>query len=247
MAPEVVKSEEYNQQCDMWSLGVIMYVMLAGVFPFRGESKEETIKLINNCNIEFKGTFDIRLLEPSWRRISEEGKRFIRRLLQYKPEKRPSAKEGLRDPWFQKFLEPNKESSEELFNGLKNLASFRTQMTFQKAVLTYIASQELTQNEEKELKGLFNSLDKDQNGIITKDELVEGFIKVGEKKSNAKVKAKEVMHRIDINQNGAIDYNEFLMANLVTREALTLPRLNKAFEFFDVVIQNIKCRMVMVT
>lgn len=112
-------------------------------------------------------------------------------------------------------------------------------MTFQKAVLAYIASQELSQSEEKQLKDAFNLLDRDQNGIITKDELVEGYMKMGRAETVAKVEAEWVMRKIDVNQNGAIDYNEFLMANLATHEILSTTRLKKAFEFFDVVhLQN---------
>lgn len=245
MAPEVVRSEEYYQQCDMWSVGVILYVMLAGCFPFCGKTKEETFKLINEGVPKFTGSFGSNEVEPSWRRISAEAKDLVKRFLQLQPEKRPSATEALKDIWIQKFAEPQEGSNEELFSGLKNLESFRTQKTFQKAVLAYIASQELSQTEEKKLKEAFNSLDKDNNGIITKDELIEGYMKMGKSEKAAIKEADWVMRRIDINQNGAIDYNEFLMANLAARDTLSKSRLKKAFEFFDLVYLWMYNRMEM--
>lgn len=56
MAPEVIKSKEYNQQCDIWSVGVIMYVMLAGSFPFNGKSREDILREISKGTLDFKGT-----------------------------------------------------------------------------------------------------------------------------------------------------------------------------------------------
>ena len=57
MAPEVINSKEYNQQCDLWSIGVILYVMLTGVFPFIGSTKEEIFSKITESKLEFKGTY----------------------------------------------------------------------------------------------------------------------------------------------------------------------------------------------
>ena len=57
MAPEVINSEEYNQQCDIWSIGVILYVMLAGAFPFVGSTKEKIFSKITESKLEFKGTY----------------------------------------------------------------------------------------------------------------------------------------------------------------------------------------------
>ena len=177
MAPEVLQCKEYNEQCDIWSTGVLLFLLLVGSPPFYSKDRDETIKKIIDGKIEYKGTisYNTSTLEPVWERISPECKTFLKKLLQYAPEDRPMASEALRDPWIQKFY-ATKEASEELINSMQNLRFFRTQMTLQKAVLAYIASQELSKSEEKQLKEAFDMLDTDKNGTITKDELIQGYI-----------------------------------------------------------------------
>ena len=148
------------------------------------------------------------------------------------PEERPTASEALQNPWFKIFTIVENSSQEELFTGLTNLKVFHTQMTFQKAVLSYIASQELNKDEEKKLKEIFDSIDSDKNGSISKEELIEGYKLMDGNDETAENQADYVMHKLDLNKNGTIDYNEFLMANL-TRHSLSKQRLKKAFKYFD--------------
>eukprot|EP00826_Nyctotherus_ovalis_P043186 TRINITY_DN4520_c0_g1_i20.p4 TRINITY_DN4520_c0_g1~~TRINITY_DN4520_c0_g1_i20.p4 ORF type:complete len:162 (+),score=61.18 TRINITY_DN4520_c0_g1_i20:1245-1730(+) len=159
----------------------------------------------------------------------------VQLLLKKSPEARPRASEALQSPWMRKYSMVEGSSREDVFNGLKNLQVFRTQMTFQKAVLSYIASQELSKSEEEKLKEAFDSIDKDKNGCISKEELIEGYEMMGRTRMRAQVEAEYVMTRLDVNRNGTIDYNEFLMANLATYNVLTKDKLNKAFDFFDTV------------
>jgi len=80
-------------------------------------------------------------------------------------------------------------------------------MTFQKAVLAYIASQQLCQTEERKLRQAFEALDLDKNGSISKEELIKGYAFVYKDPDKAKEEVERIMRRIDVNQNGAIDYN----------------------------------------
>ena len=109
-------------------------------------------------------------------------------------------------------------------------------MTLQKAVLSYIASQELTKSEEERLKEAFDSIDEDKNGCISKEELIEGYKMMGRTEIRARLEAEHVMTRLDMNRNGTIDYNEFLVANLIMYNVLTEDKLKKAFDFFDSVL-----------
>ena len=147
------------------------------------------------------------MLDPGWDKISAGAKEFLTKLLQYLPENRPSASEALQDPWMLKFIGSKGVSEEEMQKCMNNLRSFRTQMTFQKAVLAYIASQELTKDEEKQIKCAFEALDTDKNGSITKDELVRGYILAFGKEAEAPAEAERILRRLDVNQNGSIDYN----------------------------------------
>ena len=120
------------------------------------------------------------------------------------------------------------------------MKNFRTQIALQIPVLAYISSQELTKAEERDMKEVFSSIDNNQDGMISKDELVNGILTLRKDEKSAIVEAEEIMNIMDINDNGNIDYNEFLMANMIAKKALTKERLDKAFLFFDTVIYSNK-------
>jgi calcium-dependent protein kinase len=86
VAPEVLTSE-YTEKCDMWSIGVILYTMLAGVPPFKGENELEIVKNVR------AGIYDINL--PQLKNVSLAAKEFITKLLCFDPCERISAEEAL--------------------------------------------------------------------------------------------------------------------------------------------------------
>ena len=108
-------------------------------------------------------------------------------------------------------------------------------MTFQKAVLTYIASQDLTKEEEKNFQEAFLALDLNDDGRISNYELASSYRQMCFTEKEADIEATNTIRKIDINQNGDIDYNEFIMANLRKGNGLSEEKLKKAFKFFDTV------------
>lgn len=88
MAPELVRRAEYDgRQVDMWALGVLLFAMLAGSFPFRGQSEKELYAKIQRCSIQYP------------QRISREAKVVIASLLETEPRRRMKAAELLKQPW----------------------------------------------------------------------------------------------------------------------------------------------------
>jgi len=90
MAPEVLKGHPYDSKVDLWSLGVVVYIMLSGFPPFEGENEAQV--LVNIMNIKYN--FD----SPEWKDISNEAKDFIQKLM-CPQEKRLDATEMSRHPW----------------------------------------------------------------------------------------------------------------------------------------------------
>ncbi|XP_077144797.1 myosin light chain kinase 3 isoform X1 [Ranitomeya variabilis] len=91
LAPEVVNYDFVSFPTDMWSVGVITYMLLSGLSPFLGESDAETMNYIVNCNWDFESeTFD---------QVSEEAKDFISRLLVKEKSCRLSAGQCLKHEW----------------------------------------------------------------------------------------------------------------------------------------------------
>lgn len=111
IAPEVL-NRNYDEKCDIWSCGVILYILLCGYPPFNGPTDVEIMKSVK-CG---KYTFD----DPDWKNISKEAKSLISRMLTYSPSKRVSAKEALEDPW----IKSNSYTTPFHSNIFKNIAQF---------------------------------------------------------------------------------------------------------------------------
>lgn len=93
IAPEVIKGS-YDEKCDIWSCGVLMYMMLSGLPPFYGTNRKEVMAKISQGKFSFKSKI--------WTLISKEAKDLIEKMLTLNPEQRPSCKEILNHPWFLK-------------------------------------------------------------------------------------------------------------------------------------------------
>merc|ERR1712045_151521 len=105
VAPEIVNGEGATFASDMWSCGIITYLLLSGVSPFRGQNDRETLQRIQMGDIDF----DFEL----WQNISREAKHFVANLLVYKPEERMSVRQALAHPWLQILKQPGIEISEQ--------------------------------------------------------------------------------------------------------------------------------------
>eukprot|EP01100_Stratorugosa_tubuloviscum_P008637 TRINITY_DN359_c0_g1_i1.p1 TRINITY_DN359_c0_g1~~TRINITY_DN359_c0_g1_i1.p1 ORF type:complete len:346 (+),score=85.84 TRINITY_DN359_c0_g1_i1:35-1072(+) len=93
VAPEVLTSETYDKSVDMWSVGVIIYILLCGYPPFYADNAPALFKKIMDVKYDFE--------DPSWEDVSEAAKDLIRNLLVKDPKRRYTAKQCLQDPWAQ--------------------------------------------------------------------------------------------------------------------------------------------------
>ena len=100
IAPEVLK-EVYNQKCDIWSCGVILYIMLCGYPPFNGDNEKEIVKSVIEGKYEFP--------EEEWSNVSKEARNLVEKMLKYDPKQRFSAKECLLSDWIKNNQELTKD------------------------------------------------------------------------------------------------------------------------------------------
>lgn len=85
MAPEILSEKPYGSACDIWSVGVVMFILLSGEPPFYHEDNFELFELIKKCEYD--------LNKPVWQGVSKEAKDLIKRILVADPAKRITAKE----------------------------------------------------------------------------------------------------------------------------------------------------------
>ena len=223
IAPEVLK-QSYNEKCDIWSTGVILYLLLVGSPPFDGDNDSEIWKKIINDEIDYSN--------PNMKSLSPEAIDLLQKILVKNPEKRLSASEALEHIWIKKYAPHTKVSrvfSRKIYNNLKN---FREKSQFSTAVVTFVANYMMNDDELKSLKKLFFELDEKGKGVITKEDLFRGMDECFDHKIT-KEEVEQIFSNIDYDNNGTISFDEFLKAAIDKKKLLTEEKLKAAFALFD--------------
>ncbi|CAG9329261.1 unnamed protein product [Blepharisma stoltei] len=219
MAPEMIKGSLNKRASDIWSIGVILYVMLTGKPPFVGKTEKELIASIN------KG---LSLGDKELAFYSAELKDLISKMLDLNYKQRISALDALNHPWFS--ISNASQESKNFEESLKLLAQFNAQSKIEKSIYQYIVSQFSNQCEEKAYIELFRKLDKDHNGILSREELISGCRALGVcEESNVE----EILDRIDMNRSGSIDYSEFVAAVINWNSETQIKKLEQVFQLYD--------------
>ena len=115
IAPEVLR-KNYDEKCDLWSCGVILYILLCGYPPFNGSSEKAIMENVLIGKYSIKG--------KEWENVSQEAKDLIAKLLEYDPTKRPSAKDVLNNVWIKKLSEKEEVKKPLAMEALSNLNTF---------------------------------------------------------------------------------------------------------------------------
>jgi calcium-dependent protein kinase len=220
-SPEVL-ANNYNESCDIWSCGVLMYCLLSGYFPFRGEDEEEVISKILSGKFEF----DI----ENFNNISDEAKDLISKCLIQDITKRITIQEALNHKFFNDLRESSKYTKEEKIR-LINLKHLTKHSKFYQLVLTYLSHNFSDNKLLNELTKLYNKLDKNYDYKITKVELYKAY-----KDANIPMTQEEIdniMNSIDFDQNGTVDYEEFIRMCIPKEQLFTDANLQNAFLLFD--------------
>ncbi|OMJ66312.1 hypothetical protein SteCoe_36876 [Stentor coeruleus] len=220
IAPEVLK-RSYNEKCDIWSCGVIMFVLLSGRPPFTGKNDEEIFEKIA------KGSFS--LMSQEWANVSEVAKDLLKKMLEYNPDLRYSAEQALNDPWFKTSPPQSPKSLPSIINNMK---SFHASEKLQHAVLTFITSQLSSKEETKNLGDIFKSIDTNGDGKLSRDELFQEFRKTMSYEE-AEDEVNRILNCVDMDMNGFIDYSEFLISTMKKESLISKKNLETAFKMFD--------------
>ena len=222
LAPEVL-SGKYNEKCDVWSAGVLMYILLSGCPPFQNENQEEMYECIKDCNYILEGY--------EWDDISDEAKDLIRKIL-VPQRSRLTAEKALQHKWVQNQLKQDKKSPESLKAVLDKLVDFNENNKLQEATKLFIITQLMSTKEIKEARDIFKELDENGDGRLSRQELLNGYKKFIPAKS-AEALVDKIMKEVDSDNSGFIDYNEFLKAAIDIKTFASPEYLQNAFSLFD--------------
>ena len=225
IAPEVIQ-KKYNSKCDMWSCGVIMYVLLTKKAPFGGKTE---VQIMQNVQV---GKYKTNLLEI----YSPYAADLISKLLERDIKKRINAETALNHPWFDVF------KSKEILNDIQdkdtikrfveNLKNYQCNSIIQETALAFLVHNYPDLDEIVNACKLFGKVDLNENGRITVDDLNKGLCKLL-KKSNMEEDAKKIFENLDTGGTNYLEYEEFVRAAIDKKIFLTDEALKMAFSFFD--------------
>lgn len=227
MAPEVMK-RKYGRECDMWSLGVIAYMLLSGHPPFAGDTDEEIMKRVRKGKYHFD--------HSAFKKISENAVDFCRKLLQYDTKNRMTAQQALVHPWLSEHSKrmmqrrSQRRGSVLDLEVVNNLRGFVETNRFKKLALQAVAYS--TRYEDiAHLQTLFEDIDEDKDGYITFEEFKKAL------KDHPNVSpalAKKIFNAMDVDNTQKVHLNEFIAAtmnkNLMEDERI----LREAFRKLDI-------------
>ncbi|KAK8971205.1 Calcium-dependent protein kinase 1 [Platanthera guangdongensis] len=219
IAPEVLL-KHYGQESDVWSAGVMIYILLSGVPPFWDETEHGIYDQVLKGELNFSS-------EP-WPGISESAKDLVRKMLVRDVKKRLTAYEVLCHPWARvDGVAPDKPLDSAVLTRLKQ---FSATNKLKKIALRVIAER-LSEEELAGLKEMFKMIDTDNSGQITFEELKSGLERVGADLKESEILA--LMKAVDIDNSGTIGYGEFIAATMHLSKVVREDNLFAAFQYFD--------------
>jgi calcium-dependent protein kinase len=218
VAPEVL-SKSYTSQCDLWSLGVIAFILLSGYMPFSG-SESNQVRNISRGKYTEK--------PEKWTHVSEEAKNFVHALMEVDPSKRLTAQQALEHPWISKSRRSR--SGEVSVEVAEALRKFSEASKFRRCCMEMLAWS-LSNEERAKVRDAFLSLDTDLKGTIDLGELKS--VMVDKLHLTDERETLRVFESLDYNHDQEIHYSDFLAAMVDTQIGLNTDLLFGAFRRFD--------------
>jgi len=220
MAPEVL-AKSYNEKCDVWSCGVILYILLSGCKPFNGKTPDEVMESVK------KGTY--RHCNPD---MSPQAKDLINNMLKCSLEDRLTAQQAYEYEWIKSNCNTHVDIKN-ITELIKNLENFRIEKKLQQAVLMYIATQLISDKEKYHLQKAFEELDKNGDGQLSRTELIQGLTQLLGSASKANKNVELILKNVIMGRKGFINYSEFIVALMNKDQVLTESNIKQSFDLFD--------------
>eukprot|EP00401_Gymnodinium_catenatum_P015921 CAMPEP_0117581482 /NCGR_PEP_ID=MMETSP0784-20121206/65851_1 /TAXON_ID=39447 /ORGANISM="" /LENGTH=493 /DNA_ID=CAMNT_0005381797 /DNA_START=123 /DNA_END=1604 /DNA_ORIENTATION=+ len=223
VAPEVLRSgaaRGYDERCDVWSCGVLAYILICGYPPFAGENDVQTLDAVKRAAFDFP--------PEDWADVSGDAKNLIQAMLTKDPNDRPAAEALMTHPWFVSHVAGPAGTMDSKVITCDKLRRFKSALKLKKLALTLIA-QLLPERDIQHLRETFKMLDKNSDGTLTIVEITEEMTKQGLHDEAME----ELLRSVDSDGSGRIDYTEFIAATLTNQEYMKKSVLWTAFCRFD--------------
>jgi calcium-dependent protein kinase len=209
IAPEVLQ-RGYGPPCDIWSIGVIMYITLCGRPPFFGRTESAVFNNIMKAKQRLEENFK----RDPWPKITPEAKDLIKKMLHMDPTARVTASQALAHDWVRKDgVAPDVPLDVNVVQSLKDFTGYSKlkQLALRHVAMTY------SDEEIRDIRDQFSLMDKDGTGTLSLDEMIQALqnMQAGEGRSSiGEDEIKEIVTAMDYDGDGEIDYMEFVTAAL---------------------------------
>ena len=228
-SPELLsEASTYDQNIDLWGLGLVVYILISGKHPFEGEDMYGNV-MNGRCSFE----------EPAWSQVSPSASDLVRKLLRPKPSERISAENVLKHEW----MESGLKSNETLANSLSYLNEYRAK-EMRHAAFKVLASS-LTEDEVGEVRRIFDMIDSDRKGYLTNTDMQDALnhkarTKLGIKKELPRNVGRyhlplllRGLHAKAVTDKSVVTFEMFLNAVLEEDDQLVKEHLLKVFATLD--------------
>lgn len=226
VAPEVIR-KNYDNKCDLWSLGVSVFVLLAGYLPFSGPTAQDIMRTIVNCNVAVQSSWEHRSKEDP------EAHDFVMSLLKVNAQERLSAQQALMHSFITKrstkFGRHSKGQRNVDSETIGNLCAFAYASKFRRAMMNVMAWS-LSQEERNDMRDLFLSMDTGHCGALTIREFRNA---VESKFTMPDVEVERIFQALHDAGQEEIHYSEFLAAMVCTKLPVHRDLMCATFQRFD--------------
>ena len=212
-SPEVLENK-ISEKSDVWSAGVLLYNLLTTKHPFpKGETKE-TVEAILAGNVEYHNS--------GFNSLSKTGQDLVKSMFIVNHELRPSFEQLLNHNWFYE----SKQVLPITYNIAKKISAFHVKSHIARCILDYISSKVSSEKKDYTIMKYFKSLDLNNDGKVSREEILTTFEQIGINVSND---IDFIMENLDYDSSGFIDYTELILALTNWKEELKVKNLSKVF------------------
>lgn len=232
VAPDVL-NQDYDSLSDIWSAGVVMYILLCGHPPFKGSTETGTLRQVKAGHYK--------LSDEVWSEVHESAKDMMSHMIVVDPAQRWTARQLLQHPWFEEVLSAPDRSLAQQPGYLARLGAFtgaaRVKRLALKLMVAAAASTGAVDSVQlQKLRKLFQEMDLDGDGIISGQQLAAGLAQLGTTLTDKDLAEFLQVSRVDCHSEG-INFNEFIAAmfdaqDLATQQVAML--IEREFEELDV-------------
>lgn len=242
MAPEVLKEMNYNEKCDVWSCGVLLYLLFMKTCPFNGDSLEMLEKKIIEANsVPFLSS----LMENQG--VPAGAKDLIKRMLEYDPLDRISMNDAFHHDWIQKFSLLKNLDNKSIQKTLKSLLMIKFERKLQEFVWLFFVNNfaNNVSHFKDDVLNAFQCVDLNGDGTLSRSEMVTAYSGILGDLKRAEKYVEKIFKCLDCNKNGSIDFSEFVIGALSQENFLTRKKLKLGFQMLDKVLNFVSIGVIM--